>query len=254
MPKLNLQAHSQIGLQPALTETSTMPSLSSSSNLVDTSPLRFPLIAFDWDGTLFDSTGIIVRCIQAAVTDVGGQTPSDEAAAYVIGLGLMQALAHAAPDVPKEKYPELGQRYRHHYQQHQHDISLFKGVLPMLHALRERGHLLTVATGKSKRGLDDALSHTELRGLFIATRTAEETAGKPHPQMLHELMAELSVSPAQTLMVGDTTHDLQMALNANCASVGVSYGAHETPALHTCQPLHVAHSVADLHDWFMQHA
>jgi phosphoglycolate phosphatase len=111
-----------------------------------------------------------------------------------------------------------------------------------------------VATGKSKRGLDEALSHTELRGLFVATRTAEETAGKPHPQMLHELMAELGVSPAQTLMVGDTTHDLQMALNANCASVGVSYGAHETPALHTCQPLHVAHSVAELHDWFMQHA
>ncbi|MDI1268344.1 MAG: HAD hydrolase-like protein, partial [Polaromonas sp.] len=93
-------------------------------------PLNFDLIAFDWDGTLFDSTKIIVRCIQAAVRDVGGTVPTDEAAGYVIGLGLMQALAHAAPDVPPAKYPELGARYRHHYIGHQNDISLFDGVLP----------------------------------------------------------------------------------------------------------------------------
>jgi len=103
-------------------------------------PRQFDLIAFDWDGTLFDSTAIITRCIQRAVVDVGGQEPSKEAASYVIGLGLMQALAHAAPDVPVEKYPELGQRYRHHYTAHQNDIVLFDGVLPMLAELKLRHH------------------------------------------------------------------------------------------------------------------
>ena len=126
------------------------------------SPLNFDLIAFDWDGTLFDSTKIIVRCIQAAVRDVGGTVPTDEAAGYVIGLGLMQALAHAAPDVPQDKYPELGARYRHHYTMHQNDLSLFDGVLPLLVALKARGHSLAVATGKSRQGLDEALHAVEL--------------------------------------------------------------------------------------------
>jgi phosphoglycolate phosphatase len=128
--------------------------------------LNFDLIAFDWDGTLFDSTAIIVRCIQEAVRDVGGTVPSEREAAYVIGLGLMQALAHAAPDVPRERYPLLGERYRHHYMAQQGRLSLFEGVLPMLQALSERGHVLTVATGKSRRGLDEALQSVELQGRF----------------------------------------------------------------------------------------
>lgn len=215
---------------------------------------QFDLIAFDWDGTLFDSTGIITRCIQAAVADVGGTVPSDKDASYVIGLGLMQALAHAAPDVPKEKYPLLGARYKHHYVLHQNDISLFDGVLPMLDALKGAGHLLTVATGKSRSGLNEALQAVELRGVFDGSRTADETAGKPHPLMLQELMAEFGVPPERVLMIGDTTHDLQLALNAGCASVGVSYGAHEHTAFVPLQPRHVAHSVADLHTWLLAHA
>ena len=136
-------------------------------------PLNFDLIAFDWDGTLFDSTQIIVRSIQLAVADVGGTVPSNEAASYVIGLGLMEALAHAAPDVPQARYPELGQRYRHHYALHQNDITLFEGVLPLLLDLKERGHFLTVATGKSRRGLDEALQAVELKGCFDSSRTAD---------------------------------------------------------------------------------
>ena len=215
---------------------------------------QFDLIAFDWDGTLFDSTAIITRCIQAAVADVGGTVPSDKDAAYVIGLGLMQALAHAAPDVPKEKYPLLGARYKHHYVLHQNDISLFDGVLPMLDALKAAGHLLTVATGKSRSGLNEALQAVELRGVFDGSRTADETAGKPHPLMLQELMAEFGVPPERVLMIGDTTHDLQLALNAGCASVGVSYGAHEPAAFDALHPRHVAHSVAELHAWLLAHA
>ncbi|ODU57052.1 MAG: HAD family hydrolase [Comamonadaceae bacterium SCN 68-20] len=217
-------------------------------------PRRFDLIAFDWDGTLCDSTAIIVRCIQAAVCDVGGAMPSDEAASYVIGMGLMQALAHAAPDVPRERYAELGNRYRYHYLQHQDDLSLFAGVMPLLGALRARGHLLTVATGKSRRGLNEALHTAQLRGVFDGSRTADETAGKPHPLMLHELMAEFDVAPERVLMIGDTTHDLQMALAAGCASVGVGYGAHPPDGFARYAPLFVADSVADLHVWLENNA
>ena len=215
---------------------------------------RFDLIAFDWDGTLFDSTRIIVRCIQQAVVDVGGAMPTEKAASYVIGMGLMQALAHAAPDVPQEKYPELGARYRHHYIARQDDLSLFDGVLPLLEDLRARQHCLTVATGKSRRGLDDALRTVQLKGMFDGSRTADETAGKPDPLMLHELMEEFGAAPERTLMIGDTTHDLQMALNAGCASVGVSYGAHEPGEFESLGPKFVAHSVGELHRWLREHA
>jgi phosphoglycolate phosphatase len=217
-------------------------------------PRQFDLIAFDWDGTLFDSTAIITRCIQAAVVDVGGVKPSDEAASFVIGMALMPALAHAAPDVPKDKYPALGERYRFHYLKHQDDISLFDGVLPMLADLRARHHWVTIATGKSRRGLDDVLHAEALQGVFDGSRTADQTAGKPDPLMLHELMREFGVEPERTLMIGDTTHDLQMARNAGCASVGVSYGAHDHAAFADLQPLHVAHSVRELHDWLNAHA
>ncbi len=217
-------------------------------------PRQFDLIAFDWDGTLFDSTQIITRCIQLAVVDVGGQKPSNEAASYVIGMALMPALAHAAPDVAKEKYPLLGERYRYHYTQHINDISLFDGVLPMLQALRARHHWIAVATGKSRRGLDEALHSSELNGVFDGSRTADETAGKPSPLMLYELMREFGTEPERTLMVGDTTHDLQMAVNAGCASVGVSYGAHDHGDFEALHPRYVAHSVKELHDWLLQHA
>lgn len=215
---------------------------------------QFDLIAFDWDGTLFDSTAIITRCIQDAVRDVGGAVPSDKDAAYVIGMGLMQALAHAAPNVPEDRYPELGARYRHHYTSHQSDISLFDGVLLMLSDLKSRQHCLTVATGKSRHGLDEVLQAVELKGMFDGSRTADETAGKPHPRMLQELMRQFGVEPGRTLMIGDTTHDLQMALNAGCPSVGVSYGAHEPNALTALQPLYIARSVGELHKWLLVNA
>lgn len=219
-----------------------------------TRPRRYDLIAFDWDGTLFDSTALIVRCIQAACRDVGVAVPDAQRAAYVIGLGLHDALAHAAPGLPPERYPELGARYRHHYFAHQHDLTLFPGTLEMLQALRTRHHFVGVATGKSRRGLDEALATAQLKGMFDATRTADETASKPDPRMLHELMREFGVDPARTLMIGDTTHDLQMAANAGTASVGVSYGAHDRDAFDAFAPVFVAHSTRDLHDWLLAHA
>ncbi len=217
-------------------------------------PRQFDLIAFDWDGTLFDSTRIIVRCIQQAVVDVGGAVPSDEAAAYVIGMGLIEALAHAAPDVPPARYGELGAQYRRHYLARQDDLSLFDGVLPMLQDLRGRQHRLAVATGKSRRGLDEVLRTVQLKGMFDGSRTADETAGKPDPRMLQELMGEFDVEPGRTLMIGDTTHDLQMALNAGCPSVAVSYGAHTSEGFAALGPLALVHSVRELHDWLLENA
>jgi phosphoglycolate phosphatase len=216
--------------------------------------MKYDLIAFDWDGTLFDSTALITRSIQEAVRDVGGTVPTDEQASWVIGMALPQALAHAAPDVPKDKYPELGNRYRHHYLAMEEELSLFDGVLDMLKALRDRQHKLAVATGKSRVGLNRVLAMSELQGLFDSSRTADETAGKPHPRMLLELMLEFKVDPARVLMIGDTTHDLQMALNAGCDSVGVSYGAHDPKAFDPLKPRTVAHSTRELHTWLIENA
>ena len=218
-----------------------------------TTPRQFDLVVFDWDGTLFDSTALIARCIQAACVDVGVPMPTDEQASYVIGMGLVEALQHAAPGLPRERYPELGARYRHHYMARQHEIVFFDGTLPMLEALKARGHLLAVATGKSRRGLDDALSGSALRGLFDATRTADETASKPDPRMLHELMNELVVPPEHTVMIGDTTHDLQLAQNAGVPCIGVSYGAHDHGAFEPFEPRFIAHSTAELHAWLISH-
>ncbi len=219
-----------------------------------TRPRRYDLIAFDWDGTLFDSTALITRCIQAACADVGVPVPSDRDASFVIGLGLQEALQHAAPTLPRERYRELADRYRHHYFGRQHEITLFEGVLPLLAALKQRHHWLAVATGKSRRGLDEALKTSELHGLFDASRTADETASKPNPTMLLELMREFGTDPDRTLMIGDTTHDLQMAANAGAHAVGVSYGAHEPEGFEAFAPRHVAHTVADLHGWLLAHA
>ena len=222
--------------------------------MTDDRPRQFDLIVFDWDGTLFDSTALIVGCIQSACADLGLPVPTREQAAYVIGLGLHDALRHVAPGLDEARVPELGLRYRHHYFASQHRLSLFEGTLDMLAALRQRNHWLAVATGKSRQGLNEALHHVELRGVFDATRTADETRSKPHPQMLQELMNEFGVAPERTLMIGDTTHDLQLAANAGTASIGVSYGAHDPASFADFPTRLVAHSVSELSDWLVRHA
>jgi phosphoglycolate phosphatase len=219
-----------------------------------TAATRFDLIVFDWDGTLFDSTALIVRAIQQACQDAGVPVPSDERAAYVIGLGLHDALQHAVPGLDAKHYPRIAERYRHHYFQSQHELNFFPGTHEMLAALKTRGHRLAVATGKGRRGLDSALEAGSLRTLFDASRTADETVSKPHPRMLLELMQELNIAPGRTLMVGDTTHDLQLAANAGTASLAVSFGAHEAQAFDAHAPLAVLHSTAELHDWLVRYA
>ena len=212
---------------------------------------RFDLIVFDWDGTLFDSTRLIARCIQSACADVGTAVPSDRDASYVIGLGLGRcACATPRPTLPRERYRELAERYRHHYLSSQDEIVLFDGTLEMLLALKARNHWLAVATGKTRRRpRPGARRLAAWPACSTPPARADETRGKPDPLMLVELMRELGAATDRTLMVGDTTHDLQLAANAGCASVAVSFGAHEHDEFASHRPLHVAHSTADLARW-----
>lgn len=209
----------------------------------------YELIVFDWDGTLMDSAAMIVDSVQAAARDLGLEPPSDERARHIIGLGLEDALRHALPDLPEARYADLVERYRHHYLSRDHELVLFAGATALIENLAAQGRWLAVATGKSRRGLDRALEQSGLGPFFHGTRCADECHSKPHPQMLEELMAELAVPPAQTLMIGDTTHDLLMAKNAGVDAVGVSYGAHPREALLAAGPRYLADSLVDLDAW-----
>jgi phosphoglycolate phosphatase len=215
---------------------------------------QFDLIVFDWDGTLMDSTAHITRSIQAACRDLGLPVPGDDAASYVIGLGLREALEIAAPTLDPGDYPRLVERYRVNYLTKEQSTQLFAGVREMLVELRDLGYLLAVATGKSRVGLNRALDEARLTSLFDGTRCADETFSKPHPAMLHELTRELGQDSGRTLMIGDTTHDLQMALNAGVAGVGVAYGAHSRASLGMLSPRYIAPDVASLAGWLREHA
>ncbi|ALL65952.1 MULTISPECIES: HAD-IA family hydrolase [Paraburkholderia] len=215
---------------------------------------QFDLIVFDWDGTLMDSTVHITRSIQAACRDLGLPVPADEAASFVIGLGLRDALQIAAPTLDPSDYPRLAERYRFHYLVKDQTTELFAGVREMLADLRDQGYLLAIATGKSRVGLNRALDQVRLTSLFDGTRCADETFSKPHPAMLQELTRELGQDPVRTVMIGDTTHDLQMAINAGVSGIGVTYGAHPADSLTALEPKFVADSIASLSGWLREHA
>lgn len=217
-------------------------------------PQRFDLIVFDWDGTLIDSAGAIARCIQSAARDLGLPEPSFERASHVIGLGLQDALAYAVPELAPSDYGRMIDRYRHHFLLCDANLTLFDGSAAMLEALQARGHLLAIATGKSSAGLARALNNTALASCFVATRCADQTAPKPAPDMLFELMAELDVRPERALMIGDTTHDLEMAASAGVCSLGVCHGAHPAEQLATRRPLALLKSTAELQAWLTSNA
>ncbi|WP_334187464.1 HAD-IA family hydrolase [Noviherbaspirillum sp.] len=215
---------------------------------------RFDLIVFDWDGTLMDSTSTIVRCIQAAAKDLGLPVPDNKAASYVIGLGLQDAMQAALPNLDPKYYPRMVERYRYHYLSKDKGLELFDGVREMLADLSQQGYFLAVATGKSRVGLNRALDASQLLSVFDATRCADETFSKPHPAMLQELTRELGQDLLRTVMIGDTTHDLQMAINAGAAGIAVHYGAHPSDELKALNPIFAADSVAELHAWLGENA
>ncbi|HTQ72718.1 MAG TPA: HAD-IA family hydrolase [Burkholderiales bacterium] len=216
--------------------------------------MRYELLVFDWDGTLIDSAGAIVWCIQSACRDLGLPVPDAARASHVIGLGLQDALAYAVPGLPPADYGRMVERYRKHFLARDAEIPLFHGVAQMLSLLRGRGHTLAIATGKSRAGLQRALDNTGLRPLFASSRCADQCAPKPAPDMLLELMGELGANEANTLMIGDTVHDLQMAAHAGVPAVAVSYGAHAKADLEVLEPVASVDSVDELDEWLQRNA
>ena len=210
----------------------------------------FRLLIFDWDGTLVDSAGGIVGCMTQAIGDLDLDVPGEEKLRAMIGLSLDETFGRLFPRFSAEQRLQAIERYRHHWLlTYRHQTVLFDGSRPTLEELYDRRYFLAVATGKSRTGLDRDLVSHDLRRFFLATRTPQEAPSKPHPQMLLDLMDELGVEPEETLMIGDTTYDLEMAGHANIASVGVLTGTHPETALRACEPLDCLNGVADLPRW-----
>jgi len=222
--------------------------------MADLRPRRFRFVVFDWDGTLADSTGLIAASIQAACRDIGEPVPDDATARYVIGLGLADMLRHIAPGLTPERQRGLTARYRHHFLGGDAAIPLFAGVPEMLDELETAGCLLGVATGKSRVGLNRAFEQQGIGHRFVATRCADEGFPKPHPDMLLHLMEQVGAEPRETLMIGDTTHDVELARNAGVAAVAVSYGAHPPAELGQLDPLALVDSIAELRRWLRANA
>ncbi|SHI28369.1 HAD-IA family hydrolase [Pollutimonas bauzanensis] len=213
---------------------------------------RYEAVVFDWDGTVMDSTHSIVEAIQSACADLDLPVPGASEASWVIGLSLESALYRCVPTLTAEKLPFFLERYRFHFLRRDPEIRLFDGIVDLLEVLRARQVVLGVATGKSRVGLDRVLGTMRLQGHFHTTRCADESFSKPHPAMLLEIMDELGLSPGQVLMVGDTSHDIQMAASAGVDSMAVTYGAHDERTLLEAQPTVMVSSVREMQAWMLE--
>lgn len=212
---------------------------------------RYKLLVFDWDGTLMDSEARIVSCLAMSISDLGLPVPPREALLNVIGLGLPEvARALLPPGVGGEQQQRFIDRYRYHFLSDHYAASvLFAGALETLQTLDARGYLLAVATGKARRGLDRALEETGCRSLFAVTRCADETASKPNPRMLLEVMDVAGVAPEETLMIGDTVYDMQMAHHAGTDALAVSYGVQPAEKLLAEGAVGCLDIVTDMMSW-----
>jgi phosphoglycolate phosphatase len=215
--------------------------------------MNFTLLVFDWDGTLMDSEARIVSCMRAAIADVGSVPPPAATIRDIIGLGLAEAIAALLPLESRHIRAQVKERYRDRFLCVEREPSpLFPGARETLTQLVDSGYLLAVATGKSRRGLERAFGSTGLQPLFHASRCADETLSKPHPGMLQELMHELGAAPSETLMIGDTEYDMQMAANAGAQGLGVSFGVHEPQRLLRSRALHCVDSLPEIPVWLEQ--
>lgn len=208
---------------------------------------RFDLLIFDWDGTLVDSIDWIVHCVQAAAEEYGCAIPPSQAAKDIIGLSIQEAMNTLFPDVDSAMQKKMVSHYSQMFFSKQTTAKdLFDGVEDMLYQLKQAGYQLAVATGKSRAGLDKVLQGTGIGELFCITRCADETASKPHPLMLEQIMQHTGISPERTLMIGDSIHDLQMAQNAQISAIGVTCGAHSAEILQQYQPLFCLEQTTEL--------
>ncbi len=216
---------------------------------------QFELYIFDWDGTLMDSVDHIVSSLAAAAADTKMDDLGHESYRNIIGLGLAEAFHALYPDADQAQQEALTERYRHHFFDTTKGRStLFKGTDEMLSSLKSKGLKMAVATGKARRGLNRVFDETGYHSLFHASRCADESGSKPAPAMLHELMAELNVAPDKTLMIGDSTYDMQMANNAGIECLAVSYGVHGCQELDKHTPLACCENITVLNEWLHAHS
>lgn len=212
--------------------------------------MKYRLLIFDWDGTLIDSQARIVSSFQGTTRELGLRIPSDESVRDIIGLGLPEAILKVMPECDAATRELIRQGYSRHYLEiDQTPTALFCGAFDGLGLLKQQGYRLAVATGKSRRGLDRVLADTELVDHFELTKCADETASKPDPLMLHEILEETGLAAEEVLMIGDTSYDLDMARRAGIDRVAMSYGVHEVVDLQTFEPLHVFDHFNELVDW-----
>ncbi len=212
---------------------------------------QFDLIVWDWDGTIANSTGMIVNAIVKAAEQVELPTLDPQAASNIIGLGLKESIYALYGDIPAAQAQALAAQYTVNYYAGESEIPLFEGAKETIIELNRRGFKLAVATGKGRRGLNLALQHCGLTNYFHATRTVDECFSKPHPQMLDALMDKLVITPERTLMIGDTSYDLQMAQNAGVSAVGVTFGAQAGEKLLSYNPLQLFHHFDALSAWLL---
>lgn len=208
---------------------------------------RFDLLVFDWDGTLMDSEYRIVACLQAAIAELGLPPRSAAETRHIIGLGLVEACAALYPQHPPVAHAALAEAYKRQFLQHSRvEMRLFDGAAEVVGQLAAAGYRLAVATGKSRAGLARAFAETGLAPLFEASRCADETASKPDPLMLHELLDELDVAPARAVMIGDTAFDLAMAQAAGVPGIAATYGVHGREHLAAHAPLAWLDAITEL--------
>lgn len=212
--------------------------------------MNWRLLVFDWDGTLMDSAGHIVAAVRAACADTDLPVPEPDAVRHVIGLSLQKAFLAFLPEAGDDDFERFMDAYRRRFwQESLHGQALFPGAREVLAQLRQAGYLLAVATGKGTQGLRRALDDENLRRLFDITRCAEETASKPDPRMLREILDELGLEAAAGLMIGDTSYDMEMAANAGMGRLAVTYGAHGRELLEMHRPLGFLDDIRDLPAW-----
>jgi len=212
----------------------------------------YQLVIFDWDGTLMNSAQKIANSIRGAANRVGLPEPSDQQAKNIIGLGLQEALRQLFPAESPSAIDNLISVYKHYFTNIDNtQQGLFSNVEKGLIKLNQHGVMLAVATGKARQGLRQAFAQVGLEEQFAITRCADETRSKPHPEMLLEILEFTAINPQNSIMIGDTTYDMEMAENAGMHGLGVSYGVHRAHALMCAKALAVASSFDEVVEWLL---
>ncbi len=217
---------------------------------------KYNLLVFDWDGTLMDSAARIVDSLTLAIEQADLPTRAASQLRHIIGLGLNEAIDHLYPEgINSDQRQLLIQSYRHQFlDANKTPAPLFDGVAEMLETFSEQGYCLAVATGKSRAGLNRALTNTGFQSLFPVSRCADESGSKPHPAMLNEILGEYNLIPSQALMIGDTAFDIEMAHRASVDAVAVTHGAHSRQQLVQAQPLAMLDQINQLPLWLNQNS